>query len=76
MKQDIRIFIASRGDPEALARGLRDEFAQAEVITDPATIGPDPVPYVIVGKPEAGVIAAVPGMELLLRCRRMYRSCV
>ncbi|SDE36682.1 2-hydroxyacid dehydrogenase [Limimaricola pyoseonensis] len=66
MTQDIRILIASKGNPQALAEGFRTELPGAAVFTDPAEAGAGPVPYVVAGKPDPGVIAAVPGVELIL----------
>lgn len=66
MTDPIRIAIASKGNPEALAEGLRKELPGAEVFPDPAQIDGGPVPYLVVGKPDPGVIAAVPGTELIL----------
>ena len=66
MTDPIRIFIASKGNPAALAEGFRAEFPQAEIFVDPAELDGAPVPYVVAGKPDPGVLARVPGMELLL----------
>lgn len=66
MKQRIRIFIASNGDPDALARGFSAEFPDAEIFTKLDQIGGGPVPYVVAGKPDSGVLANVPGAELIL----------
>lgn len=66
MTQQIRIFIASKGDPAGLARGFRDAFPQAEIFTDLSQLDGGPVPYVVAGKPDPGVIAGVPGARLLL----------
>ncbi|KUF09943.1 2-hydroxyacid dehydrogenase [Pseudoponticoccus marisrubri] len=66
MTEQIRILIASKGKPEALAQGFRQEFPQAEILTDPAALDGTPVPYVVAGKPDPGTIAAVPGLELVL----------
>jgi glyoxylate/hydroxypyruvate reductase A len=66
MKQPIRIFIASNGDPAALARGFRAEFPDAEIFTSLEQITGGDVPYIVAGKPDAGIIAGVPGAQLLL----------
>lgn len=66
MEQRIRIFIASNGDPDALARGFSGEFPDAEIFTKLDQIGDGPVPYVVAGKPNPGIIASVPGSELIL----------
>lgn len=61
-----RIFIASRGNPEHLAQLFREELPGFDVTTtQPDPAGP-PVPYVVAGRPEKGVITAVPGVELVL----------
>lgn len=61
-----RIFISSRGNPEHLAELFRRELPGYEVLT--AQPGPDDpaVQYIVVGRPAPGVIAAVPGIELVL----------
>jgi glyoxylate/hydroxypyruvate reductase A len=66
MTRDIRILIASRGNPEALAEGFRTELPGATVFTDPAEAGATAVPYVVAGKPDPGVLASVRGVELIL----------
>lgn len=66
MIEKIRIAIASKGNPEALAEGFRKEFAEADIFTDPAQIDGGAVPYVVVGKPDPGVVASVPGAEVIL----------
>ncbi|SHI51228.1 2-hydroxyacid dehydrogenase [Wenxinia saemankumensis] len=62
----IRICIASKGDREGLARMFRQELPEAEVLTDPAATGDAPVPYIVVGRPDPGTIASVPGVEVVL----------
>lgn len=61
-----RVFIASRGNPEQLASLFRAELPTHEVLT--AAPGKDaaPVPYIVVGRPTPGVIASVPGLEVVL----------
>ncbi|EAR52668.1 putative 2-hydroxyacid dehydrogenase oxidoreductase protein [Oceanicola granulosus HTCC2516] len=66
MTEEIRICIASRGKPEELAESFRSELPGAQVFTDPAALDETPVPYVVAGKPAPGVIASVPGAELIL----------
>lgn len=66
MTQPIRIFIASNGDPAALARGFEAEFPDAEVFASLDQITGGDVPYVVAGKPDAGIISSVPGAQLLL----------
>lgn len=64
--EKIRIFIASKGNPKALAKGFRDQFPHAEIFTDPAEFDGAPIPYIVAGKPDPGVLAAVPGAKLVL----------
>ncbi|TPP05877.1 2-hydroxyacid dehydrogenase [Rhizobium glycinendophyticum] len=61
-----RIFIASRGNPEHMACLFREELPNHDVITEQPKKGEGPVPYIVVGRPLPGVIAAVPGLELVL----------
>jgi len=61
-----RLFIASRGNPEHLAGLFRNELPDHEVLTQAPNPGDAPVPYIVVGRPTPGVIAAVPGLELVL----------
>lgn len=49
-----------------MANAFRSEFPHAEVLVDSTEIGVDPVPFIVVGKPDPGVIEAVPGVELVL----------
>ncbi|PYE82481.1 2-hydroxyacid dehydrogenase [Pseudoroseicyclus aestuarii] len=62
----IRIFIASKGDRAGLARLFEAELPEAEVITDQAALGAAPCPYIVVGRPDPGTIASVPGVEVVL----------
>ena len=66
MTSTVRVFIASKGDPEGLAREFRSELPEAEILTDARAPGEGPIPYVVAGKPDPGVIAGVPGLELIL----------
>ena len=61
-----RIFIASRGNPEQMAEMFRSELPDFDVFTQQPAPGDAPVPFVVVGRPTPGVLAAVPGMELVL----------
>ncbi len=61
-----RIFIASRGNPEHMASLFRKELPNHDVITEQPKQDGGPVPYIVVGRPLPGVIAAVPGLELVL----------
>jgi len=61
-----RIFIAARGNPEGMAELFRKELPGHEVFTQQPQPGDAPVPYIVVGRPTPGVIAAVPGLELVL----------
>ncbi|TCS59619.1 glyoxylate/hydroxypyruvate reductase A [Primorskyibacter sedentarius] len=66
MTSDIRILIASKGNPAALAEGFKKELPEAQIFTDLAALDRGPVPYVVAGKPDPGVIASVPGARLVL----------
>ncbi|MCU0906131.1 MAG: glyoxylate/hydroxypyruvate reductase A [Rhodobacteraceae bacterium] len=66
MQDQIRIFIASKGDPAGLAHGFLSEFPDAQIFTATDGLDAGPVPYLVVGKPDPGVIARVPGLELVL----------
>ncbi|KQN72358.1 hypothetical protein ASE94_07530 [Devosia sp. Leaf64] len=61
-----RIFIAARSNPEHMAELFRSELPAHEVFTQQPQPGDAPVPYIVVGRPTPGVIAAVPGLELVL----------
>ncbi len=61
-----RIFIASRGNPEHLAGLFRAELPGHEVLTAQPQPGDAPVQYIVVGRPLPGVIASVPGLELVV----------
>jgi len=61
-----RIFIASRGNPEQMAKLFRQELPEFEVLTAQPQPGDAPVPYIVVGKPLPGVVRAVPGLKLVL----------
>lgn len=61
-----RIFIASRGDPEAMAEMFRKELPDHDVTTVQPGPGDAPTAYIVVGRPTPGVIASVPGLELVL----------
>lgn len=61
-----RIFIASRGNPEHLAGLFRAELPEHEVLTAQPQPTDAAVPYIVVGRPVPGVIASVPGLELVL----------
>ena len=60
-----RLLIAVRADPEAWAERFRAELPDHEVLTAPAKDG-DPTAYVVVGKPPAGLLASLSGLELVL----------
>lgn len=66
MKKTPRILILSKGDPQALAASLSKELPDAEILIDPAGIHGGPVPYIVAGKPDSGIISSVPGAELIL----------
>ena len=61
-----RLFIASRGNPEEMAEMFRKELPGHDVTTQQPQPGDAPVAYIVVGRPTPGVIAAVPGLELVL----------
>jgi glyoxylate/hydroxypyruvate reductase len=61
-----RLFIAARSNPEAMADMFRKELPTHDVFTQQPQTGDDPVPYIVVGRPTPGVIASVPGLELVL----------
>lgn len=61
-----RILIASRGKPEQLAALFREQLPEHEVLTDLPKAGDAPINYMVVGRPAPGVIASVPGVELIL----------
>jgi glyoxylate/hydroxypyruvate reductase A len=61
-----RLFVASRGDPEHMASLFRTQLPDHEVLTAQPQQGDAPVAYIVVGRPMPGVIAAVPGLELVL----------
>lgn len=61
-----RLFIASRGNPERLAQLFREELPGHEILIDQPNAGDAPLQYIVVGRPLPGVIAAVPGLELVL----------
>lgn len=61
-----RIFIASKGDRTGLAKIFRKELTTADVIIDAAEIGDNPVPFAVVGRPDAGTLSAIPGLEVVL----------
>ncbi|MGZ9809532.1 2-hydroxyacid dehydrogenase [Pseudoroseicyclus sp. H15] len=62
----IRIYIASKGDRAGLAKLFQAELPDAEVLIDPAELGTEPCPYIVVGRPDPGTIASVPGVEVVL----------
>ena len=61
-----RILIASRGNPEQLASLFRAELPTHEVLTTVPEKTAAPVTYIVVGRPTPGVIASVPGLEVVL----------
>lgn len=58
------IFIAARGDPEAMAAMFRDELPDHDVVTT-APAG-QPIAYAVVGKPPPGTLRSLSGLELVL----------
>lgn len=61
-----RLFIASRGNPEQMAEMFRKELPDFDVFTQQPAPGDADVPFIVVGRPTPGVIAAVPGLKLVL----------
>lgn len=61
-----RLLIASSGNPEALAERFRATLPDYEILTQAPGQDADPVPYVVAGKPGAGVFAATPGIKAIL----------
>ncbi len=59
-----RILVAAKSQPDIWADLFRRELPQHEVLTSPPAIGK--VAYVVVGKPEPGLIASLPGLEVVL----------
>lgn len=60
-----RLFIAARHSADAYARRFREELPQHEVLTRLPDDGA-PVHYAVVGRPEPGLLARIPGLELIL----------
>ena len=61
-----RIFIDSKGDLEGMSGAFRGEIPEAEILIDATEIGAEPVPFIVVGKPDPGIIKSIPGLELVL----------
>ena len=61
-----RIFLASSGNTERLANMFRARLPDYEILSDTAELDGGAVPYAVVGRPKPGVIAAIPGVELVL----------
>lgn len=61
-----KLFIASSGNPDRLVSLFRAKLPDFEVIADLAQLNGEPVPYAVVGRPQPGVISAIPGLELIL----------
>ena len=59
-----RILVAAKSQPEVWAELFRRELPGYEVLTAPPTTGE--VAYVVVGKPDPGLIASLPGLEVVL----------
>ncbi|KAB0680227.1 2-hydroxyacid dehydrogenase [Aureimonas leprariae] len=59
-----RLFIASN-DAARIAELFRSELPGHEVLTEPLEGGP-PVSYAVVGRPQPGVLAGLPDLELVL----------
>jgi glyoxylate/hydroxypyruvate reductase A len=61
-----RIYIASKGDRAGLAALFRAALPDAEVMIDPSEFGDRPVSFAVVGRPDPGTLAAIPGLEVVL----------
>ena len=59
-----RILVAAKSQPEVWAELFRQELPEHEVLTAPPPTGE--VAYVVVGKPDPGLIAGLPGLEVVL----------
>ncbi len=59
-----RILVAAKSQPEVWADLFRQELPGHEVLVAPPPHGE--VAYVVVGKPEPGLIASLPGLEVVL----------
>lgn len=58
------IFVAARGESDAMAAMVRAALPEHSVVT--AVPAGRPVAYAVVGKPEPGVLASLDGLELVL----------
>jgi glyoxylate/hydroxypyruvate reductase A len=61
-----RIFIASRGNPKHLGDMFKAELPDHEIVLDQPQSSDPAIAYAVVGRPAPGVIAAIPGLELVL----------
>jgi glyoxylate/hydroxypyruvate reductase A len=61
-----RIFIASKGNRDGLAQMFRAELPDFQLITEASEIAGGNVPYIVVGRPDPGVIGRVPGLQVVL----------
>ncbi len=59
-----RILVAAKSNPEVWADLFRQELPGHEVLTAPPETGE--VAYVVVGKPDPGLISSLPGLEVVL----------
>ena len=59
-----RILVAAKSQPEVWAELFRQELPGHEVLT--STPGTGKVAYVVVGRPDPGLIASLPGLEVVL----------
>ena len=60
-----RVLVAARADADAFAAEFRVALPEHEIITNVPDDGL-PVPYAVVGRPLPGLLAALPGLELVL----------
>ncbi|MGP1395461.1 MAG: 2-hydroxyacid dehydrogenase [Inquilinaceae bacterium] len=61
-----RLLVASENDRPRIAALFRAELPDFQILTDLAEIGSEGVPYIVAGKPEPGLIGAVPGVRAVL----------
>jgi glyoxylate/hydroxypyruvate reductase A len=59
------LLVAARARPEAWAEMFRLELPDHEIVVAPPPAG-EPVAYAVVGKPEAGLLGSLAGLEVVL----------
>ena len=60
-----RLLVAARSKPEAWAELFKAELPDHDILLSPPPSS-EPVAYVVVGKPEAGLLAGLAGLEVVL----------